>query len=1034
MRNSYLVYAVMWVALVVRTVSAQESFSITDTLFLQATTETALSHSLIVPGSESLVDKEGEKINTTSFQLDYFRGRILPDSLLAAGEYILYYRIHTSTPKSSISSGKLANTTFEKDTFQQLFIFPEEKESKKNFWQSSSIRKTGSITRGIVAGNNRSTAVTSGLRLNLEGDLGDGLEIVGNITDDNIPVQPDGTTQEISDFDRIFIQLKKDPYYVTMGDFEVSQQNSRFGNFYRNVQGVEIGLKNDQHQASLSGAVAKGKFHTNRFIGLEGVSGPYRLTGRNGERFFFVLAGSERVYLNGKLLKRGATNDYIVDYNRAEVTFTARHVISSASRIVIDFEYNDRYYNRSFMAGKWKYQSANDKWKVQVSYAREADNPNAPFSDGDAFSEVKDTLERIGDDAQGATTSAVRQVGYDPDQIRYARADTLVNGQNVERYVFSNDPVEAIYEISFSFVGPGQGNYIRIHDGFNQPVYEWVGTDEAGNLKGDYDPVRQWVLPRLLQVMNVRSDYQLSSNVFLYTEQSVSHEDNNRLSSKDDQDNLGWAQISGIKGKDVKLNSWVKVDWDISHQMVQRRYRNIDRVYQAEYNRIWALDTTTLSTNEHITDLKLGLQLGDHVRLESQNGWRTVGPGEKAFRQVYTVSSSHSKSLEGSFSFTRIQNEQSAQSRSIDWKRYEGDIYRFFGPLKLGTQIWIEDRKDERGDSLSTQTFRFTDLRPYLSFESKKLQYEASYNYRWEEGLKEGALRPKSLAHTFYSTVRWQPLKGWNISQNSSYRIFRVQDSAFSTQNLQDGNIFTGRLMSNWRVPNNLFQGNLLYELTSEQVSRREVRFLEVNTGQGQYIWEDFNENGIQELDEFQIAVNPLIANYIRVSIPSRQLFPSTRISLSGNVKWNLQALPFKKENFLSSLLKETRLITRFRLTQQQERENTLSNYLISLGSLEDDSTVIQANQFFRQDITFYQNDPLGDVRFFYQNQQSKLFLESGNEFRQVSFFGVKPRINFDRNKSFELETSLGRRVARADSFRNRSFNIQFWEMKPYTN
>ena len=71
MRNSYLVYAVIWVALVVQTVSAQESFSITDTLFLQPSTEKALSHSLIVPGSESLLSKEGEKINAAYFQLDY---------------------------------------------------------------------------------------------------------------------------------------------------------------------------------------------------------------------------------------------------------------------------------------------------------------------------------------------------------------------------------------------------------------------------------------------------------------------------------------------------------------------------------------------------------------------------------------------------------------------------------------------------------------------------------------------------------------------------------------------------------------------------------------------------------------------------------------------------------------------------------------------------------------------------------------------------------------------------------------------------
>jgi len=368
-----------------------------------------------------LLDAKGEAIDTSFYKVNFQKGELVfknnfktSDTLtvryLKFPEYLT--KEYTIYDKSRVVSNDnvLGN------------LYKVSREGTKKFTPFDGLTTSGSISRGISIGNNQNTSVNSNLDLQITGKLSEKVSLRASIQDSNIPLQEGGYSQKLDEFDQIFIELFSDKWSVRAGDLFLENRKSRFLNFNKKVQGLAtqftLGTPEKKTDVYVAAALVKGQYTRSTFIGQEGNQGPYKLRGPNGELFILVISGSERVYVNGILLKRGENNQYVIDYNAGEVTFTSLYPITSEMRITIEYQYSDRNYTRFVTYAGVNHEQ--EKWSLGGYLYSENDLKNQPLQQNLSPEQVQ-ILAAAGDnqDAMNAS-SAVLEV-YSENKILYKK-------------------------------------------------------------------------------------------------------------------------------------------------------------------------------------------------------------------------------------------------------------------------------------------------------------------------------------------------------------------------------------------------------------------------------------------------------------------------------------------------------------------------------------------------------------------------------------------------------------------------------------
>ena len=885
-------------------------------------------------------------------------------------------------------------------------------------------QKSGTLMRGFTIGSNQDLTLNSGFRMQLNGNLSRDIRVTAALTDENSPIQPEGTTQTLREVDKVFVNLESRHFGATLGDFNLgigAKEGGDFGRLSRKLQGASgtatfdnLVPGNLSATGSVTAATARGKFSTNYFQGIDGNQGPYRLTGNNGETQIVVVAGTERVYLNGELMTRGELNDYTIDYASGEVVFTSKHMITNASRITIDFEYSDQQYTRNLTAVTTGESALNHKLKFNAVFAQEADDPDSPI-DVTLDDSSRNVLRQSGSNPIRASLSGIRYVGFDSlgaAKGQYILRDSLINGKTYQILVYAPGDPTALYTVTFSpvpTVPSDSAGYSRIASG----QYQFAGIGQ-----GNYLPIQLLPMPQLHRNVDLNSSYQVTKDLNFTGEYSATRFDQNRFAPLDQQSLTGGARKFGIQYSPRQLvlfgRNLGSLNVELSDRYVDRTFAPLDRFNDVEFSREWNLTNLTTS-NEEMRQASLMYTPIHSVSVGGGYGFLDRSGETKSVRTHAELDVQDSTLPAVHYDFQNIANDDFVGQQNSTWLLQHATLSYQIHDISPSIRVESEDRSlyGSSTDSLLQGAFRIFEIDPRVGFNIfGPLSAAVEIQSRTEDSVSAGLLRRASQSVTqMYS---WHLSEWRSLSSSLSLNVRSLSFSdEFKKRGNTDGQYILVRSQTRYNPFQRAVESNWYYEFASQRSSRLERVYLRVPKGTGNYIYlGDLNGNGIADDNEFQLAKYD--GEYVVIYVPSEKLYPVVNLKSSVRLRVQPSRVLRNASTFWEKVLKSVSTETYLRVDENSSDPVTKHIYLMNFKYFQNDSTTISGSNQVQQDVFLFENDP--DLSFRFRFNQTNGFVQLVSSGERSSLRERSVRIRSQLGGEIGNQTDIVNKLDRVDA------------------
>lgn len=956
----------------------------------------------INPHEFKILDLSKKEILASEFKVDFSKAILIINSKKYKKITVEYFRIpdfvtKIYTPfdekliiKSNTNQGKLYSLTTNK--------------KKSDIKPFDGLQTRGFITRGITSGNNQNAVTNSALDLEISGKLSKNVTLRANIFDTNIPIQENGVSQNLTDFDRIFIEMYTDNWRVKAGDLSLKNTETFFFPFTKQVSGLEVEANvNDNLKVAASGAVVRGKFNTYNFTGVEGNQGPYKIFGANNEAVILMIEGAEQVYVNGTQIKRGENEDYTINYNLGEITFNTTFPITNDMRIWIDFQYAERNYTRFITYDKAEYNG--EKFSIAGYFYSENDAKNQPLQQSLSTAQ-KEILANAGNNMDAMISESAFLDTFNENKILYKK---VINGAQ-EFFEYSTNATDELYTVTFTNVGANNGDYVLDNTIATGSIFRFAGINQ-----GDYAPITRLIAPTKSQLFIVKSALNTSKKTILDAEIAISNNDKNLFSTIDDNQNIAGA--AKINWQQILIDKKWKLATKISHEYAQQNFFSEQGYEPVEFNRDWNILTNNATKNYFQSEINFTNKKNDFVSYRFNNlTYDNSFKGTKHELKSKINANKTSFFVDGSF----LSNTSNIEDNFFFRAKAKAEHY-----LKkswFGTFINFEtnSRKDVTTNQFINTSHRFKEYEGYFGLgDSTKVFAKIGFNYRNNDSIKSNQFQEINNRKTFYINSKLIKNKNTNLSVYANYRI---------TQNnfTDDEKALNSRVVFNQKLFNNFINLSTVYETSSGNVARQDFVYVQTEPGLGFYTWIDYNSDGIKDFNEFEIAQFQDQANYLRLPKPNLRFIATQR------AKWN-QSLTINPRNWASKTGFK-KLVSHFYnqsfLSVENEQERTANSFQLNPFDF-NETSLIGLNLNIRNSLYFNKDLQKNSVTFTYGNSKLKQQYFIGNQKNNINLHQLDYAHKFADFLLIDLMAKTSKNTLETENFINRNYEIDANEIQP---
>ena len=622
---------------------------------------------------------------------------------------------------------------------------------KDKIKEDQDLFSSGSVFRKIKFSPYGSSDLTGGLQMQINGKLGNDIIISGVLSDQDIPIQPEGVTKELEEIDKVFITVRHPIFTLDAGDI-VYKDSSLSIDIEKKLTGIQNIFSSNNISSSSVYAGSKGTFYSQEIYGRDGDQGPYQLKSKSGNKEIIILSGTEKIWLDGKRLVRGEMFDYTIDYSLGRVFFTPKNLIHNDMRILLEYQYSDFNYEKSFVGGSYQKKGIKNKNLISFGIYKESDIYKK--------TNLEDQLnESLLDNDSGVIK---RSTVIKDETGDYFLQDSI--------YVFDSMKIDSLtqrYSIVFNY-NP-EGNYKKGISNKGKVFYEYITGIERNNNTDYYSTFDVSFAPRNIQFGYLNGKYAINKYFHVSTQLRSSTKNLNLLKS-------GLKRSGQAYTFEMKIDSIEVLDnilkFKFNQQTRGKNYYSLGRDYDVNKSKLWNLDSAInqgVKEQSFISSLEnpsIGKITLDISKLESSSS--------SLFR--YKINS--------------YLNQKKIQGSYVDFLKVNSNnvyFYRFNSYLQIKSKYltpYISFIKE-----LETFSERYFKVEGGFKIISNKWTFESGIEKRVDEKYYSNTFENSSNDLIGIVDYKYKPDNGWSNHILYKKRIKEVTDGVDYNYSLSDINI-----------------------------------------------------------------------------------------------------------------------------------------------------------------------------------------------------------------------------------------------------